>query len=135
MNMLGCKDSIETCAGADLSTPYGLSSCAQATAICRRLVEGPYESISSRSAYDIRANASAEIPPSYWVNYLNTAFVQNALGVNINYTDSASFQVFEGFGYTGDWSYPSFLQDLENILDNGVRVALVYGDAVSIHCG
>ena len=29
----------------------------------------------------------------------------------------------------GDFVYPNFLEDLEMILDNGVRVALYYGDA------
>lgn len=29
----------------------------------------------------------------------------------------------------GDFVYPNFLEDLETILDNGVRVALYYGDA------
>ena len=29
----------------------------------------------------------------------------------------------------GDFVYPNFLEDLEMVLDNGVRVALYYGDA------
>ena len=33
------------------------------------------------------------------------------------------------FSLAGDWVYPNFLEDLEMILDNGVRVALYYGDA------
>jgi carboxypeptidase C (cathepsin A) len=127
----GCSDSLDYCAESDLSTPDGLSTCAQATAICRRFVEGPYEYLSGLSAYDIRANDSADIPPSYWVDYLNTPLVRNAIGVNLNYSNFG-LNVATGFDYTGDFVYASLLQDLEDLLDNGVRVALVYGDAVRI---
>lgn len=63
-----------------------------------------------------------------------TEQVQNALGVNINYTRTSSPYVGAGFAATGDFVYRFFLQDLEEILDNGVRVALIYGDADYI-CG
>ncbi|KAH8652102.1 carboxypeptidase 2 [Xylariales sp. PMI_506] len=128
----GCADYLAYCAGSDLSTPDGLSSCAQATAVCRSLVEGPYEFLSGRSAYDIRQNASSvAVPPEYWIDYLNTAFVQNAIGVDLNYTDYTfeSQQVGTGFDYSGDFVYNSILADLEDLLNAGVRVALIYGDA------
>jgi carboxypeptidase C (cathepsin A) len=63
------------------------------------------------------------------VDYLNMASTQNALGVNLNYTSTSSEAVFLGFDYTGDFVYKSLLADLEGLLDKGVRVALVYGDA------
>ena len=127
----GCLDSLHWCSQADLSDRHGQSICAEATSLCRKMVEGPYERLSGRSAYDIRANKSATLPPEDWIHYLNTAFVQNALGVDLNYTTSQSLQVMTGFYYTGDHSYPQTLKDLEVLLDHGVRVALVYGDAVS----
>ncbi|KAI0016528.1 Alpha/Beta hydrolase protein [Xylariomycetidae sp. FL0641] len=124
-----CKDSLGYCFQADRSTPDGKATCSQATAVCRNLVEGVYYVTSGRSPYDIRANASATIPPSYWVDYLNTPKVQNALGVDINYTSTSSNQIWEGFDYTGDFEYPELLTDLEAIMATGVRVALFYGDA------
>ncbi|KAI1344910.1 peptidase [Xylariaceae sp. FL0016] len=124
-----CKDSIAYCIEADRSTPDGKAVCSQATAICRNLVEGPYYEASGRNAYDIRAQADAEVPPGHWVDYLNSAEVQNAIGVDINYTSTSSQQVWLGFDYTGDFVYPDLLEDLENILNSGVRVALIYGDA------
>jgi hypothetical protein len=51
------------------------------------------------------------------------------LGVNINYTMFSSPFVFRGFALTGDFVYRSFIHDLERILNNDVRVALIYGDA------
>lgn len=98
--------------------------------ICRTLVEGLVEAISDRSPYDIRALGTAEIEPEYWVDYVNSAFVQDALGVDLNYTSPSSIQVFLGFRSTGDWAYNK-LHDLEKLLERGVRVALIYGDAVS----
>lgn len=87
--------------------------------------------MSGRNAYDIRAQDNANIPPGYWADYLNTATVQNAIGVDINYTSTSSEQIWIGFDYTGDFVYPNLLQDLESLLAKDVRIAMVYGDAVS----
>jgi len=48
--------------------------------------------------------------------------------VNPNYTQANS-DVLYAFGRTGDFAYPTFLPDLEMLLNNSVRVALYYGDA------
>ena len=56
------------------------------------------------------------------------ASTQNALGVDLNYTATASNQVFSGFNDVGDFVV-SFLPGLENLLNNSVRVAMIYGDA------
>ncbi|KAH8680595.1 serine carboxypeptidase [Xylariales sp. PMI_506] len=118
------------CSESDLSTPYGLSTCASAVYLCQQMLMFPYFSFNNLSSYDVRANAYSnfDIPPSYWVDYINTADVQNALGVDLNYTMSSE-QVWEGFTYTGDWAYVSILENLETLLDAGVRVNLYYGDA------
>lgn len=109
----------------------GQSTCAQATAICRSLVEGPYYEVSGRNPYDVRAQYDAEIPPGYWADYINLASTQDALGVNINYTSTSSEAIYIGFSVTGDFVFPDILADLEAILDDGVSIHLVYGDAVS----
>lgn len=49
--------------------------------------------------------------------------------MNINYTTTNSPYVFTGFGQTGDFVFPIFKTDLEEILNSGVRVLLQYGDA------
>ena len=67
-------------------------------------------------------------PPPYFNDYLNIAYVQNALGVDVNYTQSNN-DVYYAFQKTGDFAYPTFIPDLEMILNNSVRVSLVYGDA------
>ncbi len=79
--------------------------------------------------YDIRHPYNDPTPPDYMLDYLNQAEIQNALGVNINYTSFSSPFVGRGFQKTGDFVYRRFIHDLERILNNGVRVALIYGDA------
>ncbi|KAJ2987934.1 hypothetical protein NUW58_g4241 [Xylaria curta] len=128
------EDSIATCLrGRSLDTGRSRHSVSQATGNVSRSLPSKvrYYAVSGRNPYDIRAMDTAEIPPEPWVDYLNTAKVQDALGVDINYTSTYSPQIGIGFDYTGDWIYPELLQDLEAVVGYGVRVALVYGDAVS----
>lgn len=45
-----------------------------------------------------------------------------------NYSD-VNDEVYYAFQQTGDFGYPNFLEDLEQILNSSVRVSLIYGDA------
>ncbi|GME42505.1 Carboxypeptidase S1-like protein A [Neofusicoccum parvum] len=125
----GCADYLDSCASADRSTFHGKVVCATASNICRGLIRNIYTSLSGRGTYDIRHPQDDPTPPDYFVDYLNLASVQQALGVNINYTSTSSDAVAMGFGDYGDFAYPTFKSDLEHILAQGVRVALFYGDA------
>jgi carboxypeptidase D len=102
--------------------------CQEAADMCRDNVEYPYYIFSGRGTYDIRHPANDPTPPEYFTEYLNLAEVQNALGVSANYTESNN-AIYFAFQSTGDFIYPNFLADLENILASGVRVSLFYGDA------
>jgi hypothetical protein len=66
-------------------------------------------------------------PPGYYIGFLSQNWVQSALGVPLNYTESVS-SVFEAFTKTGDYIRSGYLEDLAYILDQGIKVALVYGD-------
>ncbi len=125
----GCHDQIKQCNAADRSTAQGQATCASATNYCRSNVEGPYYDLSGRGTYDIRHPSNDPTPPGQFVQFLNLASTQEALGVNINYTSDSSGSVFQGFSGTGDFVYPDLLTDFEQILGYGVRVALLYGDA------
>lgn len=57
------------------------------------------------------------------------ASTQEALGVSTNYTSYSNTEIYYAFQQTGDFVYPNFLADLEEILNSGVRVSLIYGDA------
>ena len=125
----GCRDSIEYCAESLRNSLADYETCASATNLCRTFVEGPYYSYGGRGVYDIRHPYDDPTPPSYFEELLNLASSQEALGVKLNYTGPSSTAVYYGFAYTGDFVYPQFKTDVEKLLNEGVRVALYYGDA------
>ena len=124
----GCLAQVDQCRQVNRTTDVGKLICEQATDQCRTNVEGPYYQFGGRGVYDIRHPYDDPTPPTYFNDYLNQAEVQNALGVNLNYTQSNS-DIDYAFETTGDFVYPTFIEDLEMILNNSVRVALFYGDA------
>ena len=125
---IGCLAQVEACRQANRSTTVGQLYCQQATDQCRTNVEEPYYEFGDRGVYDIRHPYDDPTPPPYFNDYLNLAPVQNALGVNLNYTQSNA-EVSYAFSNTGDFAYPNFIEDLQMVLNNSVRVALFYGDA------
>jgi carboxypeptidase C (cathepsin A) len=125
----GCQDQIGFCESTNKTEAADKAICDEAAAMCRDNVESPYYYYGERGAYDIRHPYDDPDPPSYFVDYLNQASVQNAIGVNLNYSVDANDEVYYAFQQTGDFIYSNFLTDLEELLDAGLRVALVYGDA------
>jgi carboxypeptidase C (cathepsin A) len=87
----------------------------------------------NRSGYDIAAPAKDPSPPPYPIGYLAQKSVQEALGVPLNYTDVIE-SVNQVFVQTGDMHRGGKIEDMALALDNGIKVALVFGDrdAVSV---
>lgn len=139
----GCLDQIKICraaaegnasyyhADAQITeaelTPGVLQICNEAADMCRDNVESPYYYYSGRGVYDIRHPYSDPTPPSYYPQYLNLPEVQEALGVTLNY--SGNNGIYYAFQNSGDFIYPNFRLDLEDLLNQDVRVSLAYGDA------
>lgn len=90
--------------------------------------EYPYYYYSGRGTYDIRHPYQDPTPPRNYLGYLAKDFVLNAIGVDINYTGSNK-EVYYAFQKTGDWVWPNFIENLEDVLARPVQVALIYGDA------
>ncbi|KAI9747123.1 MAG: hypothetical protein M1835_002213, partial [Candelina submexicana] len=125
----GCLEQTAFCQSTNETTVSEQSICAEAANMCRDNVESPYYYYGNRGVYDIRHPYEDPTPPTYFVDFLNEAATQQALGVNLNYTMDANNEIYFAFQQTGDFVYKNFLDELTNILDNGVRVALIYGDA------
>lgn len=135
----GCRDQILKCQSlADRLDPnaYGNNKdvndvCADATTYCQNLVEGQYVNSSGRNYYDIAAIDRSPFPPNYFLGFLSQNWVQRALGVPLNYTESTN-GVYDGFTDTGDYVRQDIrggqLADIAYSLDKGVKVALIYGD-------
>ncbi|KAB8232980.1 Alpha/Beta hydrolase protein [Aspergillus alliaceus] len=89
-------------------------------------MEGLFYRFGDCGTYDITIWRGCSVPPSYWRAYLNTAPVQNALGVELNY--KSSNLIYMAFSLSGDFAAP-YLLDLEKLLELDIQISLVYGDA------
>ncbi|KAL8811602.1 MAG: hypothetical protein Q9223_001534 [Gallowayella weberi] len=130
----GCQQQIQSCRTAvtvmDPDNEGDVTSvnqlCKNAQDSCSRTVVRPYLA-SGRSIYDITQMMPSPFPPSTYLEYLNTAELQSAIGVAINYTESNSV-ISNAFLQTGDYERGDQIQQLGYLLSLGVRVALIYGD-------
>lgn len=125
----GCLDQVALCSIADVTTLNGQAVCTEAEDMCRDNVESPYYYYGGRGIYDIRHPFVDPTPADYFLDFLNLASTQQALGVDTNYTGTANDEVYYAFQETGDFVYLNFLSDIEEILNSSVRVTLAYGDA------
>ncbi|KAL2043728.1 hypothetical protein N7G274_003247 [Stereocaulon virgatum] len=135
----GCREQIVKCrAAADAGDPNMTGNNSTVNDACNTAYLDCYDNIdyqytsSGRDVYDIAANATDPFPPNYYFGYLSQAYVQAALGVPVNWTQSNS-AVFTAFSErTADYVRTDirggFLDDLAYVLESGIKVALIYGD-------
>ena len=131
----GCQQQIEACRNAvnssdpeddgDVATVDQICKSAQLN--CNNNVIGPYQA-SGRDVYDITQLDPDPFPPSTYLEYLNSAVVQAAIGAPLNYTETNA-AVANAFLQTGDYDRGGQIEDMAYLLSLGVRVALIYGDA------
>lgn len=130
----GCQQLTTTCREQQLSFDAGDAgnvqvvndACSAAQTYCQNNVIAPYYT-SGKSIYDISQSNLDPFPDSLYLEYLNQADVQGAIGVPVNFTQTST-TVFDSFLNTGDYARDGILQDLADLLNDGVRVALLYGD-------
>ncbi|KAI9811228.1 MAG: hypothetical protein M1827_005560 [Pycnora praestabilis] len=130
----GCQQQILSCRNAATSLdPQDEGDVASVNQICKAAqtncnenVLGPYAE-SGKSVYDIAHEDPDPFPPSAYIEYLNTASLQQAIGVTINYTESNS-AVANAFIATGDNERGNQVSELAGLLSQNVRIALIYGD-------
>jgi carboxypeptidase C (cathepsin A) len=128
----GCRDLITQCrASGDLLDPeeVGINQdvndlCTAATYYCALHVLGAYTA-TGRSPFDMAALSPNPSPPSYTTGFANRAWVQQALGARVNFTENSyvSQAILQG-----DPSRRAGLKDISYLLSRGIRVALIYGD-------
>ncbi|KAK7949319.1 uncharacterized protein PG986_010205 [Apiospora aurea] len=80
-----------------------------------------------RAVYDIAHPAKDPFPTPYMYGYLSHAPVLAALGVPVNYTETAA-AVAKAFVKSYDMLRGGFLEAAASLIDNGVKVHMVYGD-------
>jgi len=130
----GCQQLIQRCreavAASDPQNEGDVApsnqACHDALINCNDNVVGPFQ-MSGRDLYDITQRAPDPFPPSTYLEYLNEAGVQAAIGAPVNYTQSNN-AVFLAFQQTGDAERGDQINQMASLLSLGVRVALIYGD-------
>ncbi|KAI0900235.1 serine carboxypeptidase [Annulohypoxylon nitens] len=131
----GCRDQINDCRALALvydPDNIGINDtvnevCSDAETFCSNNVRGPYLEYSGRNYYDYASLDPNPFPAPFFGLYLNQPHVQKAIGVPINYTQSSS-AVASAFRAIGDYPRPGWIEDLTFLLENGIKVHLMYGD-------
>ena len=129
----GCKDLLNQCRQQSVLDADGNGDvasvnrlCAQANSVCNRIVN--LFSNSGLNVYDIRQKELTTFPSPAYQEYLNYGSVQKAIGTPLNYTES-NVVVQSAFLSTGDEARTNSLEALASLLQQGIRVAFIYGDA------
>jgi len=105
------------------------SVCTAADNFCLNAVENLYDIYLERDEYDFRYLMPNPFPPSYYVDYLNTPEVQEAIGAYVNYSESNA-AVGAAFGSTGDDDREiGTVAAMKKLLDQNVTVIMYFGDA------
>ncbi|KAH6971435.1 Alpha/Beta hydrolase protein [Ilyonectria sp. MPI-CAGE-AT-0026] len=131
----GCYDLIDQCRALQIKKdPEQLgndmqvnAACVAATELCFGVVQGAYTAASSRSPFDLAIQNTAVVPPDYPTAFYNQRWVQQALGVPLNFTLSGNTIPMDLLFMTGDPMVRT-VADLNYLLSAGVNLALVYGD-------
>ncbi|PYH91396.1 serine carboxypeptidase [Aspergillus ellipticus CBS 707.79] len=119
-----CLDQLYDCAARGID-----EVCSTADSFCANEVESIYDNYLGRDEYDFRELTPDPFPYEFYVDYLNTASVQSALGVFINYTESNN-AVSLAFSSTGDdGRLMRTTEDVAKLLAQNVTVAMYAGDA------
>lgn len=136
----GCQQRLDICQSVNYyaDDSWKRYSCAQAQFICQQSVESLYYTYGQgHGVYDVRncGGQGRDVPPHYgWRQLLNTSDTQNALGVDLNYTSSQNYLVYNAFTLSGDFAL-SYLPQIEQMLGyEDVQIAFMYGDADYICC-
>lgn len=131
----GVLDDLRKCREAELQTdPHNHGTVAATNKICseageraENISDGMYEEGGRRAPFDITHDAQDSFPPSFVIGWLNQVEVQQAFGVPVNHS-WFSQAVSKAFSSTGDIAKGGQLEQLRNVLEHGITVALLYGD-------
>ncbi|KAF2260356.1 hypothetical protein CC78DRAFT_584917 [Lojkania enalia] len=81
-----------------------------------------------KNVFDIGALAAPEsFPPKWPAGYFDLAGIQQALGVPLDFTGNSPIASIT-FNLTGDFCRGGRLATLSILLDEGVKIVMIYGD-------
>ena len=119
-----CVDQLMSCAKTGDNV-----ICSAADNYCANNVEAVYDNVLNRDEYDIRELMPDPFPPEFYVQYLNTPEVQVAIGAFVNFSEYSP-AVGSAFNTTGDdGREDGTVEDMSELLDQGITVMMYTGDA------
>ena len=84
--------------------------------------------VSQRSAFDISHKDPDPFPTLFTSGFFNREWVQQDMGSPVNFTSDSLLSNNIILAETGDAFRRAGMKDVEYLLDNGVKIALIYGD-------
>jgi len=119
-----CVDMTKDCYARGIN-----SVCSFADNFCANNVEEVLDIYALRDEYDIRELSPDPFPPTFYVDYLNSPRVQEAIGAYVNFSESNS-AVSSAFGSTGDDDREDgTIEALKSLVCDDITVVLYAGDA------
>jgi carboxypeptidase D len=130
----GAKEQMEECRRlATLQDPHGRGDVAAVNSACEKAFNnyyntflGKYYETQNGNIYDV-AMPYQDIVLPYFYGYLLQKDVLDDLGVPVNFTASANAPYYAAVS-TGDSTRAGRIADIEELLDSGVKVSMMYGD-------
>lgn len=101
--------------------------CSAAAERAGNISDGVFVRAGRGARFDVTHEATDPFPAPYMFGWLNQPEVQKAFGVPVNHS-WYSPAVAQAFDRTGDLVKGGQLDQIKNVLDNGVNVALFHGD-------
>lgn len=101
--------------------------CHNASTYSEETLVGPYMESGKYGWFDVTHSGVDPFPTNYHIGWLNQQWVQKALGAPLNFTWSSAM-IGRSFDMHGDLARGGYLEALADLLDNGVKVHLMYGD-------
>jgi carboxypeptidase C (cathepsin A) len=119
-----CIDGLKYCAESGIN-----EICSYYDNFCFAEVENIYDIYTNRDEYDMRELMPDPFPYNFYVDYLNTPRVQEAIGAFVNFSDSNS-AVGNAFGTTGDDGRKlQTVADMLKLIEANLTVIMYTGDA------
>jgi carboxypeptidase C (cathepsin A) len=119
-----CIDGLTYCAESGIN-----EICSYYDNFCFLEVENIYDVVLNRDEYDMRELMPDPFPYNFYVDYLNTPHVQQAIGAFVNFSDSNT-AVGNAFGTTGDDGRKlQTVADMLKLIEANLTVIMYTGDA------
>jgi carboxypeptidase C (cathepsin A) len=119
-----CLDQLRSCSKRGTN-----EACRAADTYCIAKVESLLKIHSNRFEFDIRAEQPHQFPANFYLQYLGSSTLQDAIGVSTDYHGSSE-SIIAAFDATGDDARRLGILDIMvTLLEMGIGIAMYAGDA------